>query len=275
MVAAAPSQAFLGAAPSVVAKAPRRPIARTRVVTLGELPAAERAALVEQLYAVYLANSNTLDRAGFERVVLPSDEMRVALFLGRDGELAGFSAARIQRIVVNGREQAVFGAGVHILPAYRGGSASAVFGLTEALRFKLKNPRIPLSYVTTASNPAVYKLFARTLRRYFPRRDQETPAEVEAIVQAISQKRGVQWTGEDPWLARTFVRPSRPERIRGSRALQNDPDVAFYVARNPGFAEGDGSALLVFVPLDAADIAHGLLRAGHEQASALLRKAAA
>ncbi|MFT3764032.1 MAG: hypothetical protein QM820_00680 [Minicystis sp.] len=250
----------------------RRPVKLARRLTLGDLDTAARAALVEQLWGVYRVLSDSLDREQFERFVLPSGDMRVAIFEGADGELAGFSAARILRVREGGREHAVFTACVNMLPGYRGGAASAIFGLTEALRFKMRHPRIPLSYVSLASNAAAYQLFARTLRRFWPRRGVETPPEVENLVRAVAAARGIAPLDGDPWRARAVLRPRAPERLAGSRALRDDADAAFFHARNPRYAEGEGSALAVFIPLDLADIAHGLAKATWEMASSLFTR---
>jgi hypothetical protein len=55
--------------------------------------------------------------------------------------------------------------------------------------------------------------------------------------------------------AAVFFRLEDPARLR---ALAKDPDAQFYVGLDPRFAEGD--ALLVWMPLDAANIVGGLLQ---------------
>lgn len=247
------------------------PVARTRRLRQSHLGAD----LEDQLYAIYRASSHSLDRESFKRRILPPGDVRVALFEGRGGELAGFSAAHILRAGVGGRQHAVFAAGVYILPGYRGGAASAIFGFTEAMRFKLREPRTPLWYVSMTSTPAVYALFARTARRFYPRRDVETPPEVEALVLASAAARGLEAVAGDPWLVQSFVRPRDPDRVRRARSLTGDPDVSFFVERNPGYADGEGTALLVAIPLQPADIAFGLARAAREQAAALFGRTGA
>jgi hypothetical protein len=250
-------------------RGPRLPITRTRRLTFGELEPSVRQALCDELYAIYHESSDTLGREEFERLLF-REETRVALFHGPRGELAGFSYATLHRIRTEGTEHAVFSAGVLFRLAYRGGLASALFGLTEALRFKLRNPRVPLAYLSVTSTPAPYRLFARTMNRMYPSRKAPPPQELEGVLREVIQHRGLTPVGENPWLVRTLMKPRHTERLRASRNLQDDPDVRFFLEQNPNFAEGHGTALLVWIPLDLANVASGLARAAARQAFASL-----
>jgi hypothetical protein len=186
-------------------------IARSRRFTIGDLDARARAAVIDDLYDIYRGNASSLTREGFERNALPSDATRVALFYGEDQTLAGFAVATLLRVRAGGVEHAVFSGIVHFRLAYRGGAAAALFGLTEALRFKLENPRMPLSYVTVCSTPAVYSLFARTMPRFYPHPELPTPAYVHEIARAVTAARGMTPAGADPWLIPAVARPKAPE----------------------------------------------------------------
>ncbi|MEO0602588.1 MAG: hypothetical protein AAF211_14185, partial [Myxococcota bacterium] len=135
--------------------APRESVARTRRLTWCRQSAAERHRLLDACYALYRETSSTLSRHELEaQFAHPST--RLGLFYAKSGALVGFSNAAVLRIDVDGRSHAVFSAGVYFRLCVRGGSASVVFGLTEALRYKLLAPHVPLAYMAMASSPAPY-----------------------------------------------------------------------------------------------------------------------
>lgn len=242
-------------------RAPRKPVTRIRRLTLGTLDAPAREALRDELYSIYRENSDSLSRERFGELFFSHPATRVALFHGPDGELAGFSNASILRVSHEGREHAVFSAGVYFRLAYEGGNASALFGLTEALRFKLREPRTPLAYLSMASTPAPYCLFTRTVDRLYPSRHHPTPPAIEALVREVSRQRGLEPTPPGPWLVRSFVRPRQQERLKASDRLRDNPDAHFFLSLNPRYAEGEGTALLVWIPLDLANVFAALGRA--------------
>lgn len=243
----------------VIAKAtttdsPRR-IVRREYLQLESLEAAQRSALLDRLYVIYSETVSGFTRDEFETHFFGAGEIRVALFYGTRDELAGFAYTSIERIEHAGRTQAVFNAGVFFLLGYRGGASAALFGLRQALRFKLREPSTPLAYFTRSSSPAVYRLLASTMPRAYPSRSHQTPADVDALVRAISVRRRYVPVGESSWIVHTPARPHDASRLR---RLESDPDVRFYTELNPRFA--DGNSVLTWIPLDAANIVGALSR---------------
>lgn len=97
---------------------------------------------------------------------------------------------------------AVINAGVFFRPGYHGGATAGLFGLRQALRFKLRAPRTPLAYVTRSSSPAVYRLLASTMPRLYPSRTRSTPPKIETLAMAVSGRRHYEPVGADPWVVR-------------------------------------------------------------------------
>jgi hypothetical protein len=248
--------------PPTKKKAARQRIAKLQRVTLRDVPADERAVLVDRLYSIFLEFFGDLDREAFARAYFHDDKTRLALCYGADGDLVGFSAASIGRIELGGRHHAVFSAPVLIRLGYRAGSEVALFGLTEALAFKLRHPWTPLAYVSATATPASYLLFARTVRRFYPSRNCETPASIPALVELVRQQRGLEQVTEGGWVVRSG-RPIGAQRLRANDALSADPDVAFFERLSPRWL--DGEALLVWIPLDVDNIATGIVRAVRER----------
>ncbi|MFV8750911.1 hypothetical protein ACNOYE_10215 [Nannocystaceae bacterium ST9] len=150
----------------------------------------------------------------------------------------------------------MFSAGVFCDLAYRGGRAAARFGLLEALRFKLRHPCRALAYLGLAVTPAPYVLHARVMRRFHPRRDVATPRLVEAWMRAAVEARGFEFVR--PGVVAVRLRARDPARL-GQAFTDDDPDAAYYLERNPSWA--DHEALVVWVPLDLVNVLASLPRA--------------
>lgn len=232
-------------------------IVRSECLRSESLEPDQRSALVDQLYAIYSETLYGYTRDEFEaQLIFGAGEVRIALFYGLAGELAGYSYASIERLDHESRTHAVFCAGGFFKRGYHGGVTSMLFGLRQALRARLCDPRTPLAYLTRCTTPAVYRLLATTMPRVYPSRREQTPAEIDALVRALSTRRQYGSIGTDPWVVRSLGTPHDSSRLR---RLEHDPDVQFYTDLNPRFAEGE--SLLAWTPLDAANITGGLVRA--------------
>jgi hypothetical protein len=240
-------------APNVRCSGARR-IVRSEYIQSSSLNPEQRRSLYGQLYEVYSDTVSGLTYQDLERLVFASDG-RIALYYGADDELAGFSFARIERIEHEGRSHAVFCAGVLFRLGYRGGIPASFFGLRQALRFKLREPRTPLAYMTRSSSPAVYRLLASTMPQVYPSCKHETPAQVESLVRAYCGRWHYEPVGENAWIQRSPAMPHNPSRLR---RLETDPYARFYMELNPNWASGE--SLLTWIPLTVANIAGGLLR---------------
>lgn len=252
--------AFAGAPPSEMprARGARLGVTRTRRVVLGRLSAEERRALCAQAYAIYASFKRGVDRATFEAAFFADDEARVALFYGEDDAFAGFAAASIHRVAHGGKEHAVYGALLFIDGRYKGTREASLFALSEALRFKLREPLTPLAYLGVTTSPASYRMFAVTMPTFYPTRRGPVPADVEAVAREAARARGLTFVDAERWLVRGLGAPLEPERLRRARTLQDDPDARFYLEQNPGFDEG--TALLLWVPLTLGNICGALVR---------------
>ncbi len=230
-------------------------IVRSERVRLGSCWSERRSALVDRLYAVYSETVRGDTRDEFEAQVFGTGEHRLVLFYGECDELAGFAYAEIERVEHAGRRLAVFGAGVCFRVGYCGGLSAALWGFRQALRLKLRAPFTPLAYCTRSSSPAVYRLLASTVPKIYPSRRCATPVHIAALAHTISARRKYVPVGDGGWVVRSGAIPRDPSRLR---RLGRDPDVRFYTELNPRFAEGE--SLLVWIPLDAVNVARGLGR---------------
>lgn len=229
-------------------------VVRREYLRSADLDPEQRCALVDELYDIYGQTTHGCTSDEFAAVVFSAGDARFVLYYGEGDEFAGFSYAAFDRMQHEGRMHAVINAGVFFRPGYHGGSISGFFGLRQALRFKARHPFTPLAYLTRCSSPAVYRLLA-AVPRIYPSRNHDTPVDVEALAHAAGALRKYVPVGTNPWVVHSAAVPRDASRLR---SLEHDPDVRFYNQLAPGYAEGD--SLLVWMPLDVANIAGGFLR---------------
>ncbi len=238
------------------AEAGNHRIVRCERVPSRSLSYDQRSALLDRLYCVYSETMYGHTREQFERHLFSAGELTFALYYGTFGELAGFAFNGVQCVTHGKSRMAAFSGGGFFRPGYNGcGVVAMFFGLRQALRFKLRQPGTALGYLARTSSPVAYCLFTRTMPRVYPCRTCATPVEVDNLVQSIGEGRHYVRTNADSWVVRSDAIPRDASRMS---KLDDHPDVRFYSRINPRFCEGD--ALLVWIPLNAANIVGGLYR---------------
>jgi hypothetical protein len=235
-------------------RAPGR-VLRSEYLRVASLSPGQRSDLSARLYAIYDETVRGVTQLELDTMIFGTDEGSLALFYGAHDELVGFSFASIARVQHEGRTFAVFVAGVLFRLGCRGGPTASLFGLRQALQFKLRHPRTPLAYFSRSSSPAAYRLVASTMPRVYPNHIEEPSDQIVAVVRAASAQLKYVPTGDCPWVVRSGATPRDTSRLR---LLKEDPYTRFYLELNPRYAEGE--ALMVWIPLDAANIAGGLFR---------------
>lgn len=251
--------AVLGGGDVSSAVSGRRPaaerIARREYLRSECLQGARRRALADELYNIYSETLHGHTPEEIDDLIFGAARVRLALFYGARGELAGCAFAAIDRIEHAGRTHAVLGGGGFFRSHYRGGPSASLFFLGQGIRARLREPHVPLAYLTRASTPAAYRRLAVTMPTIYPSRRRQTPVNVETLVRALSPRRHYVQVSENPWVVRSAA-PHDPSRLQ---RLEHDPDVRFYLDLNPRFAQGE--SLLVWVRADMADLASGFARA--------------
>ncbi len=234
----------------------KRRVARTVKVRVGDLSRARRDELFERLFEIYSERKSGWTLEAFVEANFSHPDTLLALFLDADGSLAGFSWLSTVRFEHEGARHAVFAAGVYFRPGYDA-RAAARFGLAEALRFKLREPQTRLSYFTPLISPAPYAFILGVMGRAYPNRRMPTPPGVDALMRAAARARGIALDRGGSWVVRTRGTPRDGRNFDVSASLRTNRDAQHYRLLNPGFAENH--SLLVWVPLDVANVAGALL----------------
>jgi hypothetical protein len=175
---------------------------------------------------------------------------KTCVFLGRDvltGEVGGFSTARFYLHHSATRLVGIYFSGdTIILPAYwgEGGLHRAVMGAMA--RWKLAHPRIPLYWHLICSGYRTYLTLARNFPVHWPHHERPTPPEIRELLHSVCRRDMampggptdgvIAVEGPQPVL-KAAVAPFTP-------AVLALPEVAFFVAANPGYADGDELAML-------------------------------
>ena len=188
----------------------------------------------ERYYAGTAREAFEADLEGKQHVVLLRDS--------GDGSLQGFSTLQVYEQEVEGRNVvAIFSGDTIVERDYWGQKALQTAFFFFILRQKLLRPGTPLYWFLISKGYKTYLLLSRNFVEYWPRHDQETPADVAQLMDRLAGGRfGELWDkaagilrmdGRDGRL-KSGVAPVDQEAL-------SQPDIAFFVAKNPGYVEGD------------------------------------
>jgi hypothetical protein len=137
-------------------------------------------------------------------------------------------------------------------PAYRGLNAVQRAGL---FRLALKRVRHPFSRVYWYFDTFSYKsylLLPRNLAEYWPRRDRPTPAWESGVIELLARRHGGEVFRPSAGIVGPQGRRLRPG-IADVPPRDPDPEIQYFLDRNPGYAAGD--RLPCLCPLNARNVA--------------------
>ena len=193
------------------------------------------------LYARYYEG---VERATFERDLAAKQE--VILVRDTAGEVQGFSTLAWQKGRHQGRNFVALYSGDTVLDrAHWGdGTLQRAFG-TALIRTKLRHPLANTYWFLISKGYKTYLLLSRNFREHWPRPGAAMPAWEASLLDHLARERfGASWR---PDLG--VIRLEQDGRLRAGIAPAEgtalaDPAVAFFVAANPGHADGDELACL-------------------------------
>lgn len=214
-------------------------------------------ATLAEMYGLYGPNHHVSQEEFFERVRGQFDY--VALFrLRRGRRLVGFTGVRARVLTLESGQAipTVYSGLSFILPAYRGGAQLVYVLAYHVLRMKLRRPGATVIVWSDNISYKPYVLTARHIRRFYPSRFVDTPADMVELRDQL----GARYYGDLYQPATGTVRKPQA-RLKahvapiGARELE-DPDIHFYAEHNPRHAHGDG--LLTLIPADLRNLVGGL-----------------
>lgn len=238
----------------------------SRVVPRASLTEAQRQRMLALMHACY----EGVDDARF---FADLDAKQFVIVLQDDDQvLQGFSTLLLREEVLEGRVvDLVFSGDTVIAEAHWGSKAlQTAFG-TFCLQRKLLHPRRRLYWLLLSKGFRTYLLAVNYFPRTFPRRGTTPPAPLVAFRDRVATSL---W-GDAYKPAQEVLHYDTPrDRVRAplapppSSALHN-PDVRYFLERNPHHGDGDELVCLVGLPL--RDLLRALVRATSKAVQATLR----
>ena len=233
----------------------------SRLLRVSEIPVADLSVRdQDRMWQLYVEHYDNVSRLAFDRDLAE----KTCVFLGRDvvtGEVGGFSTARFYLHHSATRLVGIYFSGdTIILPRYwgEGGLHRAVMGAMA--RWKLAHPRIPLYWHLICSGYRTYLTLARNFPVHWPHHERPTPPEIRELLHSVCRARyGDAWRADRGVIAVEGPQPVLKAAVAPfTPAVLALPEVAFFVAANPGYADGDELAMLA--PITPRAILHMALR---------------
>ena len=217
---------------------------------------------LDALWTVYSSFFDT-ERSSFDEAVRRADEV-VRYRDPADGRLCGMALLSARAASHEGRAFRVLStSAVCLEPAYRGLNAVQRLGLSRLARERVRHPFSNVYWYFDTFSYKSYLLLPRNLAEYWPRRDRPTPAWESGVIELLARRHG----GE-AWSKTTGIIGPQGRRLRPGVADvppdDPDPEVRYFLDRNPGYAAGD--RLPCLCPLNARNVAAIAWRAIHRGA---------
>jgi hypothetical protein len=192
-----------------------------------------------------------VDRGRFEKDLFEK-HLIILLLDPADNVLRGFSTVHVGDVTHAGRSaRLVYSGDTAIHPAYWGQKRLQRAFSTVLARQKLRHPTRPLLWFLISKGYKTYLLLVHHCPRSFPRVDRPADARLYETLHSVAHSRF--GDAYDPATGVVSYQTAR-ERVRGEVApidgpLLGNPHVAFFAARNPGYAQGDELACLAQIRL--------------------------
>lgn len=206
----------------------------TRVCRRDELTAADR----EDMVGLLDRHFEGVSREQFEEDLRQKDWV---IRLIRDGRLVGFSTLMVREMVFEGRNLlAIFSGDTIVAPEAWGSSLLARAWISTVNRIRSENPGLLCYWLLLVSGFRTYRFLPVFWKDFFPRVDCATPAYSHRLLNHLA----MEGYGASFDSRAGLVRFPRPQRLRGSLASvpagrEMNPDVAFFLSKNPGHLAGD------------------------------------
>ncbi len=211
------------------------------MLTSHAIPCASLSAqTIHAMFGIFNENFAQASRAVFERD-LANKNWVILLTDPQTHELQGFSTLALYETTFNHQPLSVVYSGDTIIrPAYWGTPQLPSAWIKTVLE-KSAHMTQPLYWLLISSGYKTYRFLTVFYKEFYPRHSQPTPPEMQAIMDHLAQERFGADYHPDPGIVR-FQQGATPLRAGIAEVTAerlNDPNVAFYIARNPGHLDGD------------------------------------
>jgi hypothetical protein len=189
--------------------------------------------LFSEHYELANPDSFRCDLAEKDQVVLLREE--------GSGALQGFSTLALYTTTVHGRKIGVVYSGDTIIrPAFWGTPALPSVWIKRVLALAADMPQ-PVYWLLISSGYKSYRFLPVFYRQFYPRYDCPTPPDLQCIMDTLACERfGDQYNPVTGIVRFTGgATPPRPGVAEVNEERQRNAHIRFFLARNPGHAQGD------------------------------------
>jgi hypothetical protein len=194
---------------------------------------------VAQMYKLFLQQFEEISLQDFTRDLRQKNWL--LLLSLDDGVLAGFSSIHVYQATVAGRSMLVAFSGDTVVDAstWRDSALSYYWmGAIDYLRRKHQADRI--YWFLLVSGYRTYRFLPVYSQSFYPRFDQQTPADVQRVMDTLALQRYGEHYDAAAGVVRLEVPAILREPFRGIPVHRlKDPHIAFFAERNPGHLSGD------------------------------------
>lgn len=214
----------------------------------------------DQMWTLFRHYYADTTRERFEHDLAEKDH--VIILRDADDKVQGFSTLKqLHGEVMRRRFVAVFSGDTIVARAYWGQTALHRAFLAYVMRVKLAHPLTPVYWFLISKGYRTYLLLSRNFPEHWPRHDRATPAWQAAVLEGLASARYPEAFCPGLGVLRF---PGGHDRLREDvapidAALLAQPDIRFFVERNPGHARGE--ELCCLAPLTRANFTRAAYRA--------------
>jgi len=212
----------------------RRPRLDTSFVGVGELASGQK----KRLFSLYCGVFQGCQEDHF---FTDLDNKDMVLLITHKDTIVGFSTQALKTFDYNGEKTRIIFPGDTIVEQkYWGSALLPKTWLSFALSIADQEPRAPLYLLLLAGSFRTYAFLTHFLKDFFPRHGKETPQCIMELMDMVASE----------MFGGAFIResgiirfPHAPHLLGGIADIlprhKSNPDIAFYLEKNPGFTSGD------------------------------------
>jgi hypothetical protein len=193
--------------------------------------------------SMFVVFSESFDGATLDNFVcdLKNKNWVILLRDGETGELEGFSTLALYETQFNHQPISVVYSGDTIIRRPYWGTPELPRSWIHTVLEKSADMVAPLYWLLISSGYKTYRFLTVFYKEFYPRHDKPTPPEIQALMGHLATQRfGSQYRcGEGVVRFENGATPLREGLAEVTDERLQDPHIAFYLERNPGYVKGD------------------------------------
>ncbi|PHV09765.1 hypothetical protein [Chitinimonas sp. BJB300] len=180
-------------------------------------------------------------------------ERKLRLYFDKE-KLVGYCLLTFSKINLDQKQIVCIGASAAFYPAYRHGSNTVRFSVSESLKYWLLHPWQHVCYADTMLSPAMYRAIAKQVAIIYPQAKRAIPADFLALVGKLKHSFSIDKTvqegvqNESSFICHVGRRTNYSQSEIDSFRSNEKPEIQYYCQINPNFDQGN--ALITVIPVN-------------------------